>query len=257
MTYTTLGIERDRSIVRIWLDRPAKRNALDATALEEIAAVCAELQTAHDVHVVVIGGRGVSFCAGADRKNPPARLARGSGASARERRWAAEVGRRAVQAVERLEAITIARLHGHVIGGGVLLAIACDFRIAAAGTAFHVPEVDLGIPLTWGGVPRLIRAVGEVRAKEIILLCERFDAAEAAAMGLVNRVVAPDTLDEVVDDWARRLAEKPPWAAHMTKTQFRAYAHAAVLGDLTAHDGALLIAATEEDPTRFGWPGKR
>jgi len=257
MAYETLTLEIDGPVARVWLNRPARRNALNALALEEIAAVFDELQRHFEVPVVVLGGRGVSFCAGADRKDPPARIARGSGAGARERRFVAQVGRRAVEAIERVEAITIARLHGHAIGGGLALALACDFRIAAASTVFHVPEVDLGIPLSWGAVPRLAREVGVARAKELILMCDRFDAATAAGSGLLNRVVPDHELDTVVDDWARRLAAKAPWALHMTKTQFRAYARAVPLGDVTEGDGDLIASASAEDPTRFLFPDKR
>ncbi|MFN8644240.1 MAG: enoyl-CoA hydratase/isomerase family protein [Candidatus Binatia bacterium] len=253
MRYETLSMEVDGPIGRLWLDRPQKRNALNPTALEEIAAACEELQRRFDVPVVVIGGRGPSFCAGADRSDPPARMARGSGASARERRWVSQIGRRAVEAIERLEAITIARLQGHVIGGGVLLAAACDLRVAAEETVFHIPEVDLGIPLTWGGAPRLAREVGAARAKELILLCDRFDAAAAERYGLVNRVVPADALDATVDDWARRLAAKADWALHMTKSQFQAYGVTRTLGDVSAMDGDLLSEATGEDPARFVW----
>ena len=253
MPYQTLSLEIEGPIGRLWLDRPQKRNALSPTALEEIAAACEELQRRFDVPVVVIGGRGPSFCAGADRTDPPARMVRGSGATARERRWVSQIGRRAVEAIERLEAITIARLHGHVIGGGVLLAAACDLRVAAEGTVFHIPEVDLGIPLTWGGAPRLAREVGAARAKELILLCDRFDAAAAERYGLLNRVVAADALDATVDDWARRLAAKPDWALHMTKSQFQAYGVTRTLGDVSTLDGDLLTEATGEDPGRFVW----
>jgi len=257
MAYETLTLDIDGAVARVWLNRPVRRNALNALALEEIAAVFDDLQRHFEVPVVVLGGRGVSFCAGADRKDPPARLARGSGAGARERRFVAQVGRRAVEAIERVEAITIARLHGHAIGGGLALALACDFRIAAASTVFHVPEVDLGIPLSWGAVPRLAREVGVARAKELILMCDRFDAATAADCGLLNRVVPDHELDTVVDDWARRLAAKAPWALHMTKTQFRAYARAVPLGDVTEGDGDLIASASAEDPTRFLFPDKR
>jgi len=253
MPYKTLSIEIDGPVARLWLNRPAKRNALNPTALEEIAAACEELQQRFDVPVVVLGGRGPSFCAGADRTDPPARMARGSGASARERRWVSQIGRRAIEAIERLEAITVARLHGHVIGGGVLLAAACDLRIAAEGTQFHIPEVDLGIPLTWGGLPRLAREVGPARARELILLCERFDAAAAERYGLVNRVVAADALDATVDDWATRMAAKADWALHMTKSQFQAYGVTRTLGDVSTMDGDLLAGATGEDPSRFAW----
>ena len=257
MTYDTLSIEHDGPIVRLWLNRPERRNALNAQALEEIAAVFTELQRSFGSLVVVLGGRGSAFCAGADRKDPPARLARGTGANARERRYTAQVGRRALEAIERVEAITIARLHGYAIGGGLALALACDLRVAAASTWFHIPEVDLGIPLSWGAAPRLAREVGIARAKELILLCDRFNAQTAEGYGMHNRVVPDDELDAAVDGWAQRLAAKPAWALHMTKTQFRAYGRAVVLGDVTEGDGDMIALASAEDPTRFTAPIKK
>jgi enoyl-CoA hydratase/carnithine racemase len=254
VTYRTLRLERDGPIARVWLDRPERHNALDQTALEEIADVFTTLQRAFDVPVIVLGGRGPSFCSGADRKDPPARLSRSSGAGARERRHAAQVGRRALEAIQAVEAITIARLHGHVIGGGVVLALGCDLRLAAAGTSFRIPEVELGVPLTWGALPPLVREVGLARAKELVVLGERFDAAAAHAYGLVNRVVADAELDAAVDAWAARIAAQPPWAIHMTKTQFQAYARTVALGDVTLLDGDLLTGASREDPTRFVQP---
>ena len=257
MTPERLAVEHDGAVARLWLDRPRALNALDAQALEEIAAVFGGLGPHAGTRVVVLGGRGSSFCAGADRKNPPARVPRSSGAGAGARRHAAQVGLRALEAIERCEAITIARLHGHVIGGGLVLALGCDLRVAAATTSFHIPEVDLGVPLTWGAAPRLAREIGLARAKELILLCERFDAAAAERWGLLNRVVADDALDATIDDFAARLASKPEWAVHMTKTQFQAYARTTVLGDVTAVDGDLLRAAAAEDPTRFAFKRER
>lgn len=253
MAYETLTLEKNGNIARIWLDRPERRNALSGLALEEVRRVFEELQTSFETSVVVLGGRGLSFCAGADRKDPPGRIESPTGL-ARERRYVAQAGKRAVEAIERCEAMTIARVHGHAIGGGFLLAGACDFRIAARSTVFSVPEVDLGIPLTWGGVPKLAHLVGPARAKEIILLCERFDAETAERYGFLNRVVDDDDLDTVVDDWASRLAAKPEWALHMSKTQFRGYAQRSTLGDLTEGDADLLLAATMQDPTRFRFP---
>ncbi len=251
MAYETLTIEHDGPVARVCLNRPERLNALNAQTLDEIAAAFTELQRAYASPVVIFGGHGRSFCAGADRKDPPSRMMRGSDANARERRYAAQVGRRALEAIEGCEAITIARLHGHVIGGGLALALACDLRIAAAGTQFQIPEVDLGIPLGWGAAPRLAREVGMARAKELILLCDRFDAETARQYGLVNRVAVDDELDTAVSDWAARLAAKPEWAVHMVKTQFRAYGQAVPIGDVTEMDGDLLIAAASEDPTRF------
>ncbi|MDG2308187.1 MAG: enoyl-CoA hydratase/isomerase family protein [Candidatus Binatia bacterium] len=255
MSYETLTLEKQGKVARVWLNRPERRNALSGRALEEIRAVFEELQTSFETSVVVLAGRGLSFCAGADRKDPPGRSAAPTGLE-RERRYMAQMGKRAVEAIERCEAITIARLQGHAIGGGVLLAAACDFRIAARSTIFHVPEVDLGIPLTWGGAPRLAHLVGPARAKEIILLCDRFDAEAADRFGLLNRVVDDDALDDAVQDWVARLAAKPEWALHMSKTQFRGYDMLATLGDLTEGDADLLNTASAKDPTRFAFPAK-
>ncbi len=255
MAYDTLVIESQGPVAYVWLNRPERRNALNTRALEEIAAAFTDLQRNFETSVVVLGGRGPSFCAGADRKDPPGtRMAVGSGAGPRERRYAAQLGRRALEAIAAVEAITIVRLHGHAIGGGFALALACDLRIAATDTVFQIPEIDLGIPLSWGAVPRLIAEVGAARAKELILLCDRFDAGEAERYGVLNRVVPADRLDIAVSDWAQRLSGKAPWALHMTKTQFRAYAQATALGDVTEGDGDLLAAAVLEDPTRFAFP---
>lgn len=258
MNWQTLSVTYDGPILRVWLDRPAKRNALNGTALEEIAALFDGLATDFVTRVVILGGRGPSFCAGADRGDPPghARLAASSDASERERRWVAQIGMRAARAIEDAEVVTVARLHGHVVGGGVVLAAACDFRVAAEGTRFHVPEVDLGLPLTWGGTPRLIHELGAARARELVMLCDRIDAAEAHRIGLVHRVVPAAELDATADGLAARVASKPETAVHMTKTQFRAYAARASLGDVTETDGDQLMAAARSEMARRSFPTK-
>lgn len=255
--YRSLEIERDGPILRVWLARPARRNALDTQTLEEIATLYASLSRDFPVRVVVLGGRGPSFCAGADRRDPPGRerLRADSGASERERRWTSQIGLRACRAIEDAEIPTIARIHGHAIGGGAALALACDFRIAAAGAVFSIPEVDLGIPLTWGATARLIHEIGAARAREAILLCDAFDAERAAAWGVVHRVVPPEQLDAAVDEWARRLAAKPEIAVHMTKTQLRAYAARARLGDFGESDGDALQAASRLGAARLAFGG--
>jgi enoyl-CoA hydratase/carnithine racemase len=247
-----LSLERDGAVLRVWLDRPERRNALDTATLEALTALYLGLQRDFQTRVVVLGGRGPSFCAGADRGSPPGseRMGASSGAGDRERRYASQIGWRACRAIEECEVVTLARVHGHAVGGGVALALACDFRIAAQGTVFHVPEVDLGVPLTWGAAPRLISEVGAARARELILLCDRVDARAAERWGLVHRVVPASRLDAVVDAWARRLAEKPEIAVHMTKSQFRAQSRRGVLGDVTETDGDLLLAASRSAAAR-------
>src|SRR5688572_18243302 len=244
-TPSTLELERAGPVLHVWLARPARRNALNGDALGEIEALFTELQTDFATRVVVLGGRGPSFCAGADRDDPPGskRMRRSEGASERERRYAAQLGRRACAAIAALEAVTIARLHGHVLGGGLALALACDFRLAAEGARLGLPEVDLGVPLTWGATPRLIHEIGAARARELLLLGDPVDAERAEHIGLVHRVLPADGLDAAVRELAERLARKPEIAVHMTKTQLRAYAQRAALGDVSETDADLLLAS--------------
>jgi enoyl-CoA hydratase/carnithine racemase len=258
MTFETLEVERCGPVLRVWLSRPERRNALDTRALEEIEAFFTGLQRDFAARVVVLGGRGPCFCAGADRRAPPGaeRLRADSGATERERRWVSQLGRRAARAIEDAEPVTLARVHGHAVGGGLVLALACDLRVAAASAVFHVPEVDLGLPLTWGAAPRLIHELGAARARELILLCERVDAATAERFGLVHRAVSDESLDAVVDEWAGRLARKPEAAVHMTKTQLRAYARRSALGDVSESDGDLLLAASRSLAARQSFGGE-
>ena len=244
MAATQIEVERDGAVVRLWLSRPEKHNPLGTATLEQVVALYDSFATDFGVRVVVLGGRGPSFSAGADLTAPPGseHMARRTGAGERERRWWSQLGRRAVEAIADAEVVTVARLHGNVLGGGLCLAMACDFRLAAADARLGLPEVDLGLPLTWGGTARLVHEVGAARARQLILLTDPVSGVEAAGWGLVHRAVPADELDAAVDDWARRLAAKPESAVHMAKTQFRALSRRSGLGDTTETDGDLLLA---------------
>src|SRR5688500_17759512 len=121
----TLTLERVGPVLRVWLNRPEKRNPLSPIALQELIDVFTGVATDFDVRCVVIGGRGPSFSGGADLRAPTP--ARSSEPTPRERRWVAQLGRRMAKAVDDCEVPTIARLHGHVVGGAAVLALACDF----------------------------------------------------------------------------------------------------------------------------------
>ena len=132
--------------------------------------------------MLLFGGEGRAFCAGFDLN--AMRESRGS-----MDRQATDLGRQMIEAFEAIPAITLGEVQGHCVGGGFLLAAACDLRIAADDARFSIPEMELGIPLGWGGVPRLIRLVGPTAAMELVLDCRPIDAAQALAWRLVNRVV--------------------------------------------------------------------
>lgn len=257
--YETLETLQEGPVLRVWLNRPERRNALSAQVLREVGDLYRSLETDFETRIVVLGGRGVSFCAGSDRKPGPPEAPRDSPPSDRELRFMAGLGRRACRAIEECEALTIARVQGHAIGGGCCFALSCDFRIAARDALFRVPEVDLGIPLSWGAVPRLIQEVGAARTREIVLLCEDIDGEKAEAWAMVHRAVDPDRLDAEVQRFVDSLLAKPELAVYQTKTQLRGYARLFALGDASEADVDMIdVALRSASATgRFAMPKKR
>ena len=256
VAYETLETEREGALLRVWLNRPERRNAVNNAMLRELGDLFLRLETEFETRVVVLGGRGKSFCAGADLRPPDSASTPSHEPGEREARWLAQLGRRACRAIEESEVVTVARVHGHAIGGGCCFALSCDFRIATRDTIFRIPEVDLGVPLSWAAAPRLIQEVGAARARELLLLCRDVDGAAAERFGLVHRAVAVDRLDEEVGAWVDELLDKPELAVHMTKTQLRGYAQLTALGDASESDGDL-ISNARRSPTaraRFTMP---
>jgi enoyl-CoA hydratase/carnithine racemase len=218
----TLRAEADGAIGRLVLDRPAKLNAMSRQMLAELVAAARWFDALPDVKVVVVRGEGRAFTGGADiGAMGPSDDGEASG------REATDLGRRMAEAIGGMRAMTIAAIHGHCVGGGVVLAVACDLRIAAEGTRFSIPEVDLGLPLTWSGIPRLVRELGPALTKELVLLCRPFDAAEAHAMRFVNRVVLADELEGEAERWAEKLASQPAYSLELTKKHVNAVAEEA------------------------------
>ncbi|MGH9030978.1 MAG: enoyl-CoA hydratase/isomerase family protein [Acidimicrobiia bacterium] len=240
---STLAVELDGPVGRLWLDRPDKLNPLSTTTLEELVAAARWFDTHADIRVVVVGGRGRAFSAGADVTVFGGQGSGPRGEGAPSPRAAADAGRRMADAIEAMEAVTIARLHGHCVGGGVVLAAACDLRVAAVDTRFSIPEVDLGIPLAWGGIPRLVREIGPAPTKELVMTCRPFDAEEARSLGLVNRVVSLERLDAEVGELATDLAAKAAFPIQATKRHVDAVSSAMVGRDRAWSDADALVTA--------------
>jgi enoyl-CoA hydratase/carnithine racemase len=136
--------------------------------------------------------------------------------------------------------VTVARLHGHVIGGAGLLAAACDLRVAADDLSYAIPEVAIGIPLTWAGLPRLAREIGLPRTRDLVMTGRQLGAGEAEAWGLVHRVVPPAELDAAVDALVDALLAQPPAALAMTVDGLRALGRAVSAPDVAWADPDLL-----------------
>ncbi len=243
-TLTTVRVEVDGARGALVLDRAEKLNPLGPTTLAELATAARWFDDQPAVKVVVVSGAGRAFSAGAD---VAAFADQEEGVGAVGSRRGADLGRQMADALEAMRAVTVARLHGHCVGGAVVLAAACDLRVAAASTRFSVPEVALGIPLTWGGVPRLVREIGPSAAKDLILTCRPFGAAEARQLGLVNRVVEDDELDDAVDELVAVLLSRSAFTLEATKRRVNAITESMV-GTAGAWADADGLVTARRDP---------
>jgi enoyl-CoA hydratase/carnithine racemase len=227
--------DRDRGVCRITLERPHKLNALDDATRSGLHDAVRDLADRSGVRVIVLAGAGRAFSAGADLAErvevPPDPLARRRASG----RW-----QRLLDDLERLPQVTVARLQSHVIGGGALLAAACDLRVAADDLAVAIPEVAIGIPLTWAGLPRLVREIGLPRTRELVMTGRRLGAGEAQAWGYVHRVVPPAELDGAVDALVSELLSQPPAALALTVDALRALGRALSAPDTAWADPDLL-----------------
>jgi enoyl-CoA hydratase/carnithine racemase len=203
-------LTRDGAMATVTMTRPDRRNSLSDAMLTDLATAFAELRDDATTRVVVVTGAPPVFSAGAD-------AGLRSGMSPEERRRAfterksqfRRLFERAQTLLENLEQATIAMINGHAVGGGWGLTLACDFRIAAAEAEFWIPEVELGVPLGVASTTRFVRLVGPARAKEIIMECRRYTAAEAHALGLLTRVAPRAELHSTVRACAEALLTKP------------------------------------------------
>jgi enoyl-CoA hydratase/carnithine racemase len=213
--FETLEVSLQDGIGTLWLNRPEKLNALSQQTLCELTDAARWFDKQPEARVVIVGGRGKAFSSGADLSGFPNANAPGA-------RRAADTGRIMAEAIEGMTALTIARIQGWCVGGGLVLAAACDLRVATDTTRFSIPEIDLGIPLAWGGIPRLVREIGPALTKELVATCREFDSQEALTAGFLNRVVNPDDLDETVQALAVQIAAKPANPVAATKRHVNA-----------------------------------
>lgn len=239
MKFEHIDVRLSDPVATITLDRPAKLNAITLTMLSELIEA-AERIAESDARTVVLSGTGSSFSAGMDIKTFSAGALLEPDAELRYE--AATLGGRAAAALENMPQIAIAALCGHVVGGGIVLAAACDLRIAEEGTIFSIPEVDIGIPLAWGGIERLVREIGPARTKELVLTCRPFSAEEAHHAGFVTSIVGRGEAPGAAMELAETIASKSRFAVTTTKR------HVAEIlkGDLSRDDAFGLVAALDD-----------
>lgn len=216
MRYHTLVLEKAPPLATLTLNRPDKLNALNEEMLQELGQLLAELRADTAVRFVIITGEGRAFSAGVDlsQRGGPAEK---NGVRHDEARLEQLAVHDLIRSLENLEQVTIAAVNGYCLGGGLVLAMACDFIIAAQDAVFGVPEANVGIFFVWGASARLSRLVGPSRAKEMIMTCENVTAEQALAIGLACKVVPREQLMEAAQAMVDTIADKSPLAIRLTK----------------------------------------
>jgi enoyl-CoA hydratase/carnithine racemase len=236
-TFVTVE-RRPDAVALIRLDRP-KANALSAAVLAQLHDVATALHDDPPGAVVLWGGRRI-FAAGADIVELGDSGAGAVGASFTD----------ALGALASVPRATIAAVNGYALGGGLELALACDFRVCAADARFGLPEVLLGVIPGGGGTQRLPRLIGSSRAKELIFTGRQVRAEEALSIGLVNRAVAPDGVLETALSWAAELAAGAVVAQSLAKSAVDGGLETTLAQGLAMEQKAFVAVAGTEDAAR-------
>ena len=210
--YQNWLLNEDGHIATLTLNRPEAGNNLTPETLYELGEITKTLHTRKNIWVVIVQGQGKYFSTGIDVEMLKGRLDQ---PELDNRKFLLGL-QECLDDFERLEKPTIAKLHGFCIGGGLILALCCDFRIASQRTVFSLPEVRLGIGVIMG-TQRVTRMAGLAATKEMVLLGKRFNAKTAHRYGLVNEIVPPDKLDAKVAELADRFKHLPPRTVGISK----------------------------------------
>jgi enoyl-CoA hydratase/carnithine racemase len=239
-----LGPEGRIAVVRF--DRGDGINALSPEALRQLTDAARSFEDDSETSVVVLAGSAKAFSAGFDLKDPEgrSRATMDIGALRRHRK----VGARRSHARQEMEPITNGANEWLCIGGGVALAVALDFRVMAKNAHMRVPEIGLGMNMSWQSVPRMLHLMGPARTKQAVILADqRISAEEAREWGLVEQLAEPGRAFADAMAFAEKIARQPPISVAMTKLTVNRLTHA--LDDLASHmdvDQFALASMTED-----------
>jgi enoyl-CoA hydratase/carnithine racemase len=220
-SYTYLRLQKDGTVATLTLSRPDRLNAWNREMRDELAAAMREIVADDDLRALVITGEGRAFSAGEDVRGMAGLAEVGTRAFRRVVRGIHNV----FDEIEAIEIPVIAAINGVAAGGGLELALSCDFRIAAESAKLGFPENNVGLIPGSGGCSRLVKLVGLPRAKRLVMTGEMITADAALDFGLVEQVVADDVLMETALGFARRLAARAPQAVGLAKLVLNACAN--------------------------------
>jgi methylglutaconyl-CoA hydratase len=243
--YKTLLVESRNGIGIIWLNRPELRNAFNTEMVAELDAAFGAMEADDAVRAVVLAANGPAFCAGADLNTMKAMAGFSQAKNLEDARGYTSLWKR----IDTLSKPVVARVHGAAIAGGTGLVAACDIAVASTDAVFALTETKIGlVPATVG--PYVLRAIGMRSARRYFLTGERFDAAEAYRIGLVQELCPPAELDHVVNALLGELVQCSPAALAACKDLLSAIAEGSqgTPGDAVSEDTARRIAAIRVSP---------
>lgn len=198
-------------IARLTLNRPDRLNALTEAMMDDLLAMCRQIERAEDAHVLILTGAGKAFCAGGDidawADHEPGSFGR---------HWLRD-GHQALDALTRLRQPVVAVLNGHVLGGGLELAACADLRIAESHIRIGQPEPALGIIPGWSGTQRAVRRFGAQLVRRMTIFGEQFSAQDAERLGIVDRVAESGQGLQVATELAASLRHRGPVAIELAK----------------------------------------
>lgn len=210
MTEKTLLLEKQEGVALLTLNRPAALNTINLDLLQEMAEIQKQLTQDTALRAVIIRAAGPHFSAGID-------LTLLAQVSSEFVLASVQQLQQILQGWQQLSVPVIAAIQGVCFGSGLELALACDLRLAAENARFALPEVRFGLAPDLGGTSRLTKLVGAGQAKRLLLTCEEIDATEAKAIGLVEKVVPAEELEQAALAWARAIASFPPAGVRFAK----------------------------------------
>jgi enoyl-CoA hydratase len=241
MEFKHVIYEKSDGIATITLNRPEALNAFSKEVVEEIIHALEDTKNDENVRVVILTGAGEkAFSAGADIKTMV-------GMTALKARELSLMGEKLCSALENLEKPVIAALNGYAVGGGLEVAMACDFRIASETARMGQTEVNIGLIPGWGGTQRLTRLVGKTKAKELVFTGKMIDAKTAEQLGILNMVAPQEKFRETVRQFALELASKAPVAVRVAKALINKGADIGLDSALALEREGLGVVGSTED----------
>lgn len=241
--FPDLVVSIDDAVAEVRLNRPQARNALSHALMSQLIEAAAFFRASTQVQAVILTGAETYFSAGADLADPD----RGAPRTRLQQRQRARLGPDMCAAWESLEQVTIAAIEGYCIGGAAALAVALDFRIAGEGAYLRLPEIALGMNMSWGALPRVAALVGPARAKRFAIFCEPLGADEALAWGMIDEKTEQGGALTAARAWAAKVAALPPLPVRMTKEAINAQAAALHRATSTMDRDQWMLTAESSD----------